>query len=577
MKKIIFGFLASIGFLTIVLIVGIYFSFKSLFSFLEQEETTSLTEFSVLNINVGSVPFIDVTQRTNLFSVFQPHKAPSLLDTVLSIKHAAKDDRIKAIFLSIEGDDISLSEAQELKEALELFKQSKKPIYAFSYSFGENGNGTSTYYLALSADKIFLQPQGMLSINGYAIENYFFRDLLDKFKIIPQLDRREGYKGVIEPYTNNSFSPETKQNLQTLLDEMLDQVQNAISAKLSLPESQVKSLIDKAPYLDITASQEKLITGLLHKEEAKTLIEEELQQKANFISLKTYKKSITTSPASHKVALISVQGEIGSPASIKSYQDKDSPSQVAQKLRRAGKDKEIDAIILRVNSPGGTVTGAETIWYEVDYIANTIKKPIIISMGTLAASAGYQIAAPATKVVANPGTITGSIGVASGKVSIGKALAEYGINIQQLVTAKNAGMWSNSEEFSPDEWAKMQQNLDHIYDLFLKKVSEGRNLSVEEVRKIAKGQVWTGVKAKELGLVDELGGFLKAIDITKQLINVPEETPINIIVEDDHRLGSDLLLNFFESMQLLNNLTQNIKTIWGENTQIQSKLDFQIR
>lgn len=574
MKKTILSFLAMIGFITIIGFVALFFSIQYLFS-RPSAPNENVSNNTVLNLKVGNTPFVDVLGNNDLFSFLSSGRTPSLFETVVTLKHAAKDDRIKGVFLSIEGSNLTLAQAQELREALSLFKTEKKKIYAFAYSFGEGGSGTTPYYLATIADEIFMQPQGGLELTGYAIDSYFLRELLDKYKVKPQLDRREQYKGIIETYTQKDFSPETKENLGHLLQNMLGQVRESIVDRLKISDNEVQKLIDAAPYLGNEALDNKLITQLLHKDEVKDLFDHDLNGKPTFASLKTYRKEVHEKKASHKFALISVSGEITSPAASTSYtHDQSSPRQVAKSLRKAAQDPLITAIILRIDSPGGTVTGAETIWYEVNRIANTIKKPLIVSMGSMAASAGYQIAAPATKIVANPGSITGSIGVATGKLAIKDAAAEFGIQLRQLQTAKHSGMWSMAEEFTPDEWQKIQKSLDYYYDLFLKKVSDGRHLSLDATREIAKGQVWTGIQAKERGLVDELGGFLKAISVAKQLTNISDETLVEIVMMEEPNFTDALFEDLFENMGFMTKLAHNIKMILTQKASFQERLDY---
>lgn len=574
MKKIILSFLATVGFLVILSVAVCFYFIQSLVKS-STPEHESVSKNTVLNLTVGHKPFVDVAASSDFLSLISSGRSPSLFETVVTLKHAAKDPRIKGVFLSIEGSNLTLAQAQELHEALALLKAENKKIYAFAYSFGEGSGGTTPYYLATIADDIFMQPQGTVELIGYAIDSYFLRDLFDKYKVKPQMDRREQYKGFIEPYTQTDFSPETRENLGGLLGNMLDQARAAIGVKLKTTDNNVKELIDAAPYLDQGAVDKKLVTKLLHKEEVKALFESNMVEKPTFVTLKTYRKQIHEKKTAHKFALISVSGGINSPGDSGSYaHDQTTPTQVAKSLKEAAEDPAISAIILRIDSPGGTVTGAQTIWYEVNRIANTLKKPLVVSMGSVAASAGYLIAAPATKIVANPGTITGSIGVATGKLSIGQAAAEFGIQFRQIQTSKHAGMWSMVNEFTPEEWAKIQTSLDYYYTVFLKKVSEGRKLPLETTRNVAKGQVWTGLQAKERSLVDELGGFLKAISVAKQLTNIGEETPVEIIMMEEPNFAENLFDDLFESIGFVSQLTQNIKIMLTKNTSVQERLEF---
>jgi protease IV len=542
-KKVIVGLLSAVGLLTIITFLTMYYTFQEYI--IPEERNAKLTDHSLLVLRLGDRPLAEGINPSRLNMFLSGVRQKSIVDIIKILNAAKEDSRIAGLIVKIEGNGFSLAHVQEIRAALKDFKQSKKPIYAYADTLGEGGNGTGAYYLSALAGEVWLQPRGSLNLTGMILESYFMRDLLDQYLIKPQLDKREAYKGIGESYTENSFSKESRENLQNLLNDLMDQIITDVAEDRKLDKTSFKQVVDQGPYSDQEALQLKLIDRLGHYDELKRAIQEKSEVPVSFVPDKDYAYSIQSQNGKAKIAMVVIDGTLYGNTSPLGDENPNSPRQIAKSLHRALEDKSIGAVILRVNSPGGTVTAAETIWHEVKKIKEA-KKPIIVSMSSLAASAGYQIAVPALKIVANPATITGSIGVMSGKIILNKAFSNFGVHWDQIKSGANAGMWSLMEEFSPEGWKKLQSSLDYYYDDFLTKVAEGRGLDKAEVRKVAQGQVWTGRQAKEHKLVDELGGLSKAIEIAKAEIGLTPSDPVQLVHIVGKRGVLSVLLDIFE-------------------------------
>ena len=539
----------SVGALSLVFFLGLYFLFSHIkttyFDFSSYEGP--LTTHSVLKLKIGKNSFSEGPPEKSLIahaSSFFSEKKHSLYEHITAISKAQVDPNIKGILVEIEGNTLSTSQAQDLRTALKKFKTSGKFIQAFARTFGEGGNGTVPYYVCTVAHKIWLQPRGELNLLGYGLESYFFKNILETYEILPRLGRRGDYKTITESYTQSQFTPQSKENLQSLLLSIHGQVVQDIATDRNLSVAAVTDFIDNSPHLDHEAITSGYVDQLGYMDDIKNEISAKESVPLSYITVSRYKNHYPHDITSAKIGVVVVEGPIVYGQSGVLNEETTSPSKIIQQLQQASQDLSIKAIILRINSPGGTVTGAEGIWHEVEKISHS-SKPIIVSMGSVAASAGYMIAAPATKIVASPSTITGSIGVATGKVVIGKALDRFGIQNDHLKTGKNATIWSLNENFTPEQWDKVQKQLDYYYADFMNKVSKGRTLSLETVEALAKGQVWSGVQAKEKGLVDELGDFSTAIQIAKNLIKPSlKESDLSIVFLSDTSSLWDNIGNF---------------------------------
>lgn len=549
--KYISRLMAILGFMTFLFIAFMGWKIHDFISLVKQTEPIS--DQSILSLEVGGVTMNEVNLHGGLVDQFKGYNSQSLLEILDAINHATKDPRIKGLFLSIEGNHLTLSQAHELHEAIVKFKSAQKPVHSFGYSFCESTNGTTNYYLASVGDRITMQPAAMFNFNGLALQSFFLKGLFDDMHISVQADGREEYKGVIEAYTRKGFSDPVKSNLHNLLDHLMHYVHGEIAKNKKVSVEAIREAMETSPHNDQYSLEKGFVTDLAYKDEAKEKFLKELTKDAppldgaspkdssdkiaklpsskkikagmTYVSIKSFVEQLPETKSKEKIGIIIIDGDISPPGkTAESTYDPYSPENVDKAFAAILKDKAVKAVVFRVNSRGGAASGAETLWHAVKRAVDS-GMPVVVSMGGTAASAGYYIAAPATKIFALPTTITGSIGVAFGKPNFRKATEKYGVTWDTIQVGKGATVWSVLDDFSPEVWERIQKNTDYTYQIFMGKVSEGRKLDKEAVHTVAKGQVWTGIDAKEHKLVDEIGGFIDALEAAKILGNIKDENP----------------------------------------------------
>lgn len=540
-RRILSSILITIGFIVVIAIV---FAYIKLAQFGQGDpESDPMTDTSVLQIEVGGLPMTDFNLPTSLLSQLQKYRSQSLVELVDLINQATVDSRVKAISLSIAGNLMNLAQTEELRAALEKFHQAGKKIYAFAYAFGDGSNGTSTYYLASVADKIYMQPHGSVSIIGASLESYFLKDLLDDFHITIQSARRNEQKGVIDTFTRSDFTPEVKENLSQVLESIISHVQEASASGRGLDKATYINLMNTAPHHADQAIQHKLLDEVIYRDQVRDTIKAELGDKTAFVTVKGYSPESKKPESKNKIGVIFLDSDV--PAAGRTalnIGDPYAPEALDKAFEAAVKDKDVKAVLFRVNTPGGAVSGAELIYRAVK---RTIDKgiPVIVSMGSIAASAGYYISAPATKIYANHLTLTGSIGIAMAKPNISKATEHYGITWDRIQIGDNAGMWSITQDFNEAAWQHIQESLDLFYENFTRKVADGRKLPVDKVKSIAGGQVWSGVQAKSNGLADEIGGFFDALEECRKIAKIDENETPNLVIFNQVNIGFPLLFS----------------------------------
>lgn len=434
----------------------------------------------------------------------------SVLD---SIDRATKDNRISAIFLqgTSAGNANGFATLREVRDALERFRNSGKPIYAYDEDWSEG-----EYYLASVANTIYVNPLGGVELNGFSTQTTFFAGALEKFGIGVQVVRVGKYKAAVEPFERTQMSPENRQQTQKLLNDLWGEYRSTVGKNRQLTPQQLqqitdsqgvlmpkdaknRKLVDKVAYFDEIVSELKKISG-----------KEEDAQNFRQIPLDTYVKVGGTQEiyagSSNRIAVIYAEGEIvdgqGTGRSV-------GGDRLAKQLRRLRLDKDIKAVVLRVNSPGGSATASEVIQREVKLTRKV--KPVVVSMGNIAASGGYWISTGADRIFAEPNTITGSIGVFGLLPNIQKVANNNGINWDVVKTGRYADAQSSIRPKTEQELALYRKVVQEIYEQFLTKVAESRNLSKQNVAQIAQGRVWSGLEAKKIGLVDQIGGIQDAI------------------------------------------------------------------
>jgi len=471
-----------------------------------------------------------------------------LQDVLGGLRRAAADDRVRALVVKVGGSRIGLAVVQELRAAIGDFRQSGKLAVAWSESFGEFVHGNVPYYLATGFDRIYLQPSGTVGLTGVAVEQVFFGGALEKLGIEFQSAARYEYKSATEQLTESGFTGPAREASGRLAESVTEQLAGAVAAGRGLSVERVVDLLRRGPFLAKQALAEGLVDGLLYRDEVYEQLRREVDVPATLLYLQRYQRSASIgdlprrlgngvqgiAPGQHDhrfVATIYAHGAIrqgrsgrGGPGGGGGM----GSDTVAAALRAAAADEGARAVVLRVNSPGGSYTASDVIWREVVKL-RAAGKPVVVSMGDVAASGGYFIAAPADVIVTQPGTITGSIGVFMGKPVLRELFERVGLSADVIADgpgAAGATMFSTSRPFSDAEWERVNEWLDAIYADFTEKVASGRRLSADRVHELARGRVWTGADALANGLADEAGGLHEAVAIARKRAGLPSDAPV---------------------------------------------------
>lgn len=531
--RIILVILAIIGTLTLALAgLGTFAALR------QRPEPLPRQMALLLDLNDG---VIEVAPESP-FAQFETGHAHVLKDVTEALDRAAQDPRVTALVARLDGGSIGMARAQEIRDAVLAFRKSNKRTLLFSSGLGESGNGTVPYYIASAFQEIWLQPSGDIGLTGFAAESPFFKGTLDMLGIKPEFGARHEYKSAIEIFTQNKFTKENRESLQLLLDSWTRQASQGIADGRGLSLAQVKELIDRAPLLADEAKAGGLVDRLAYWDEAEKSL---TAGGAKLVGMHRYEDGLEDEPNAVKVALIYGVGTVqrgdgdDSPLSEGKVM---SSERITKAFRDAVKDPEVKAILFRINSPGGSYSASDSIWREVGN-ARAAGKPVIVSMGDVAASGGYFAAMAADRIVAEPGTITGSIGVFTGKMVLADFWKKLGVSWDEVHNGQNATLWSSNSGFSPSGWDRTNAILDRIYADFTQKAQQGRKLKAEDMDKIARGRIWPGDEAKRVGLVDLNGGYASAIMQIRELARLPSQMPVNLVQFPKARQPLDYLID----------------------------------
>ena len=472
---------------------------------------------------------------TDPLSAIMSRRKLRLSDVLEGLKRARRDDRVRALVVKVGGGRIGLARMQEIRESVSAFRESGKLTVAWSESFGEFTHGNVPYYLATAFDRIYLQPSGMLGLTGVAIEQLFLHDALAKAGIAFQAAKRYEYKSAADNLTERAFTPAAREAAEQLTASVAGQITAAIAERRGKTELQARALLDRGPFLADDALAEGLVDALGYRDEVYADVRKEAGPDAMLQYVARYHRTHALAQRARKlpnprerfVAVIYASGPIRQGRSARSPLGGSSigSDTVASALRAATSDDRVRAVLLRVNSPGGSAVASDTIWREVVRI-RAAGKPVVVSMSDLAASGGYYISMAADVIVAQPGTITGSIGVITGKPVLAEALDRIGVTTDSVSVGSGATMFAPTHPFSDEEWQRLNTWLDAIYRDFTEKVASGRRMTVEQVHEVARGRVWTGADAAQNGLVDELGGMADAAGIARRRAGLPAGAPL---------------------------------------------------
>ena len=450
----------------------------------------------------------------------EENQAYGLDDILASIQKAKDNENIKGIYLQTAFLETSFASLEEIRHALLNFKESGKFIVAYADQYTQD-----MYYLASVADKIIVNPQGTISWHGLASQPIFYKDLLKKVGIEMQIFKVGTYKSAVEPFIATEMSDANREQVTAFMASIWGRLLEDVSASRNIPVETLNKLADEI--MDLQPAETYIANGLadtlLYKDGVLDYLKEisgrEADESLRTLSLAEMKNVKRNTPLDKSGNIIAVYYAFGGIDDSTSPEEGINSEKVIKDLRKLREDETVKAVVLRVNSPGGSAYGSEQIWREVVLLKE--KKPVIVSMGDYAASGGYYISCAADYIVADPTTLTGSIGIFGMFPNMEELLTDkLGLHFDMVKTNKFADMGTLARPFNSDERAAMQNYINNGYKLFVKRCADGRGMGVEAIEKIAEGRVWTGATAKELGLVDELGGLDKAIEIAAQKAEV---------------------------------------------------------
>jgi protease IV len=524
MRRLLVGFLAAIGFLTVLLAIAAAVAVSWL-----RPGAPQLPDNIILSADLTSGLAEGAGREGWQRTIFGSKL--TLRDFLDALEVARADPRVKGIFARVGPDEIGLAACQEVRDAITAFSAGGKFAIAFADSFGEFGAGTRPYYLATAFDEIWLQRMGSLGLTGLYAEATFFKGTLDKLGVAPEFDHRGQFKTAANTLTETKMTPPQREEVEDLLKSLSAQVIDGIARARHLPPNAVLAAIDNAPLLPDEVLKAGLVDRLGYRDEAIADAHSRAPT-AKLIGLSTYLDSAgRPHRKGERIALIYGSGLIvrASTANPITSSDVMAANVVGAAFRAAARDPKVRAILFRIDSPGGSVVASETIWRDV-VVAERSGKPVIVSMGNVAGSGGYYVAVAANKIVAEPATLTGSIGVLAGKLVVADLLQKLGVSTDAAQFGANAAMSSATSNFSPVAHARLEAFLDATYRGFKEHVVAGRLMTPDAVEAVAQGRVWSGEEAKKNGLIDELGGYEMALRLAKKAALIPVDEPVELIV-----------------------------------------------
>lgn len=464
------------------------------------------------------------------------YRKPKLRDVVDGLRRAEHDPHVVALIAKVGAAGSGLARIQDVRDAVLAFRAAGKHAVAWAETFGEFAPGTVPYYLATAFDEVWLQPSGDVGLNGVAVEAVFLREALDKAGVEPQFGQRYEYKNAADLFLRHGFTDAYREVSARLAASVAEQLADGIAESRRLDVNTVRKLLGRGPYRSHEALQAGLVDMLGYRDEVYAAARGRAGDSPRLQFLGRYRKEAMRSGFGRLaptrlarrprplVAVVQTSGAVRlGRSSRRPFSGPMMGSDtVTAALRSAARDDAVGAVVLRVDSPGGSYVASDAIWREVRRTQEA-GKPVVVSMGDVAASGGYFVAMSADVIVAQPGTLTGSIGVLGGKLVTRDLWAKIGVGRDAVTEGEHALMFSAQRAFDEDEWIQLERWLDHVYDDFTAKVAQGRGLSRDHVHEVARGRVWTGRDARERGLVDELGGLRRAVELARHRGGLPAD------------------------------------------------------
>lgn len=529
MKDFLKFTLATVTGIIISSVVLFFISILVVFSMVSSSESeTQVRKNSVMMLDLNGT-LTERSQENPLdFLMKEDYKTYGLDDILSSIRKAKENEDIKGIYIQATSLGAGFASLEEIRDALKDFKESGKFIVAYGDTYTQN-----LYYLSSVADKVLLNPQGMLEWRGLAATPMFFKDLLEKIGVEMQIFKVGTYKSAVEPFISTEMSPANREQVNVYLSSIWEQITSSVAESRNLSVEALNKEADRMLmfYPAEESVKNGLVDTLIYKNDVRDYLKnmvgidkDDNMPVLGIQDMINVKKNVPRDKSGNVIAVYYAYGEIDGGSSASTDEGINS-EKVIKDLRKLKDDENVKAVVLRVNSPGGSAYGSEQIWYAINQLKK--EKPIIVSMGDYAASGGYYIACNADTIVAEPTTLTGSIGI-FGMMPNAKGLTEkLGVNFDVVKTNPYADFGNLTRPMNDGEKGLMQMYVNKGYELFLTRCSDGRGISMEELDKIAQGRVWTGSTAKELGLVDELGGLDKALEIAIAKAGVDAYTVMN--------------------------------------------------
>jgi protease IV len=509
----------------------------------------------------------------SFFGPLTGYSVPVLHDYLDAIDSARTDSRITGIVVRIAPLATGWAKLEEIRQHLLSYRSSHKPSICY---LGYDGIGNPEYYLASACEQVWLVPSNPVDIRGMMAEALFLRGTLDKLKIIPEFYHIAEFKTATNMFTEKKFTAPHREEVESVLRSVYNQYVSGAAEARGMDRAKFESIINAGPLLSNDAVADKVVDRLGYWDEVQDFFKSK-HHGWNPISLAAYRSYLKDDGiGGPEIAVVNATGLIVSGESQTTpgggfVMGGDS---VARDLREARDDSSVRAIVLRIDSGGGSVVGSEVIRREVELAQK--QKPVVVSMSDVAASGGYWIATPAAKIVADANTITGSIGVLTGKMNLSGLYNLLGLSTDYVATSDNATLFSDQQNFTPAQEAYIKKSLDDTYAQFTQGVARGRKMSVAAVDKIGKGREWSGAQGKDIGLVDEIGGFDRAIAVAKELANIPASAPVNIIRYPQEKSLIEQLVQREKDLTESRSLEEMARRIVGMMEPVQARVPYEL-
>jgi len=534
MAKFLFGLLTGVV-LALVTLFLIFFALARSF----REAPPTVAQNSVLELRLSG----DIPERPPVevpFGALAERPTPTVTNVWMMLRKAAVDERVKAVVLEPQSLSVGWGKLEEIRADLEQFKKSGKPVFAYLKT-----PGAREYYLACAAGRIYLSPTDWLNLKGMRLVVMYFKNTLDKLGVSVQVEHDGKYKDFGDMFTRTSMSADSREVMNSLVDGLYGDLVEGIAQGRKMTPDAVRALIDNGPFLASDALHGGLVDELGYEDQMFAA----LQKKVNAGTLHRLSTgSYLRVPAAslgltghHQIAMLVADGTItrGSPDDDGVASDGISATGFIRLLRRIGANTSLDGVVVRINSPGGDAVASDEIWREMNLLSR--KKPLVISMSDTAASGGYFMAMTGDPIVAYPGTLTGSIGVVFGKPNLHGLYNKLGITEDGVSRGRFAGIDSEYSDLSPVELAKLEEGVDASYHAFVAKVAEARRRPFDQIDAVAQGRVWLGQQAAARGLVDQLGGIRRALELVKQKAHIPASEDVTVVMYPPRRSIFDVL------------------------------------